>query len=168
MRDKRILYVALGALLVVGIGAAAKNNANKKCDCPGENAVQGQVTLSSVGGFEFCSSIATVYTVPAGKRLVVEWISVETSIFGGMAASHPAEVDIISHDGSGDIFYPLVRLEDPIIIGDSFFLGSRWQGPVRIYTEPGQELRARMCFESQFEFVEQVGTVGFSGFLVDV
>lgn len=168
MRNSSVLAVAfavvlLGSSVCVPDAAFAKK---KKTDCAA-NAVQGKVDVVSVGGFQFCTSLATLYSVPAGKRLVIEWMAAESAIFGGNAASHPVEVDVVTFDGTDEIFYPLIRLVDPIVIGDSFFLGSRWQGPVRLYSEGGHAVQVRMCFDSWFEFQESVGTVGFSGCLID-
>ena len=108
-----------------------------------------------------------MFSVPAGKRLVIEWLSVETAIFGGFPTSHPVDVDILTHDGIGQVYHPLVRIEDPVAIGLSFFIGNRWSGPVTLYSEPSQPLQARMCLEEEL-FGEGIGSVGFSGYLIDV
>jgi hypothetical protein len=55
-------------------------------------------------------------------------MAVETAIFGGAASTHPIEVDIVTHNGIGQTFYPLVRIDDPQVIGISFFIGNRWSG----------------------------------------
>ena len=178
MRETRILYFALGVLVVASVGAVSLHDTGVgfpdgsfQTTAPvltASTAVQGQVSLVSAGGFSYCSSLATVFSVPAGKRLVIEWLAVESAIFGGAVDSHPVEVDIVTHNGVGETFYPLTRLEDPIVIGDAFHLGARWVAPVRLYSEAGHAVKARMCFETSFEFADPVGTVGFSGYLVDV
>ncbi len=178
MRETRVLYFALGVLLVVSVGAVSLHEDGIEFPdgsfqetaggFTAANAVQGRVDVVSVGGFAFCTSLATLYSVPANKRLVIEWVSAESAIFGGNASSHPVEVDIFVHNGAEHIYTPLTRLEDPIIIGDSFFLSARWVAPVRLYSEGGQPVQVRMCFETSFEFAESVGTVGFSGYLIDV
>jgi hypothetical protein len=76
-------------------------------------------------------------------------------------------VDIVTHNGIGQTFYPLVRIDDPQVIGISFFIGNRWSGPVTLYSEAGQPVQARMCLETEL-FGEGVGSVGFSGYLIDV
>ena len=94
-------------------------------------------------------------------------MSVETAIFGGTATSHPIDVSVITHDGNCPIYHPVVRIDNPELIGNSFFIGNRWSGPVTLYSEGGQPLQALMCLEEEL-FGEGIGSVGFSGYLIDV
>lgn len=177
MRESRILYFALGVLFVTSIGAVSLHDDGIEFPdgsfqetasiLPAATAVQGKVGLVTPVGGAFCTEIGTLFSVPAGKRLVVEWLSVESAIFGGVLGSHPVEVDIITHNGIGQVFHPLVRIDDPVVIGDSFFIGNRWSGPVTLYSEASQPLQARMCLEDN-PMGEGIGTVGFSGYLIDV
>lgn len=177
MKETRILYFALGVLVVASVGAVKLHEDGVEFAdgsfqetaalLPAATAVQGKVSLGTPVGGAFCTELGTLFNVPSGKRLVIEWMAVETAIFGGAASTHPIEVDIVTHNGIGQIFYPLVRIEDPQVIGISFFIGNRWSGPVTLYSEAGQPVRARMCLEAEL-FGEGVGSVGFSGYLIDV
>ena len=177
MRERRILYFALGLLVVVSVGAVSLHDNGIEfpdgsfqitaATLGAATAVQGKVSLATpVGGAE-CTELGTLFNVPTGKRLAIEWLAVETGIFGGAANTHPIDVEIITHDGMGQIFHPLVRITDPAVIGTSFFMGNIWSGPVTLYSEAGQPVQARMCLQVEL-FGEGVGTVGFSGYLIDV
>ena len=178
MKESRILYFALGVLMVTSIGAVTLHDNGVEfpdgslqvtaAGFTAANAVQGRVFLEVDSAPTFCSNTKTLYTVPAGKRLVVEWLAVESFVFGGAGAYHPVEVAILTHDGSSQIYHPLVRLENPIAIGSSFFTSARWSGQVRLYSEANQPFQASFCFDGEFLDNQTVGSVSFSGYLIDV
>ncbi len=178
MRETRILYFALGVLLVVSIGAVSLHDdgigfpdgsfQETAAGFTAANAVQGQVGLSTeVGGSE-CSAWTNLFSVPANKRLVIEWLAVESSIPNALAAlSHPVDVDIVTYDGMSQVFYSFIRLEDQKVVGSSNFSGTRWAAPVRLYSEANQPVQVRMCLNKSLNG-EGVGYVSFSGYLIDV
>ncbi|MCP4200619.1 MAG: hypothetical protein GY769_01635 [bacterium] len=179
MRETRILYFALGVVLVVSVGAVSLHDNGVEfpdgsfqetaaAGFTAANAVQGQVSLATeVGGSE-CSAWTTLFQVPANKRLVIEWLAAESSIPSALAAlSHPVDVDIVTHDGMAQVFYRFIRLDDQKVVGPSVFSGTRWAAPVRLYSEASQPVQVRMFLNKSLNG-EGVGPVGFSGYLIDV
>ncbi|NND02992.1 MAG: hypothetical protein HKN91_09410, partial [Acidimicrobiia bacterium] len=126
MREARILYFALGVLVVVAAGAVSLHDDGIEFpdgsfqasanNFTAATAVQAQIGLVTSGLAE-CSGFTTIYNVPANKRLVIEWVAVEAEIFGGAASDFPVTADIKVHNGSGFVSYPLARLEDGQIVG---------------------------------------------------
>ncbi len=177
MKENKILYFALGVLVMTSLGAVSLHDngigfpdgsfQTTAAALPAASAVQGTVQVAITTAPSFCTAWATLYTVPANKRLAIQWLSAESAVFGGGGAFHPVEVDLRTHDGTGQIFHPLVRLENPIAIGPSFFSSARWVAPVTLYSEAGQPVEARMCFDGEFLDNQTVGGVTFSGYLVD-
>lgn len=178
MKETRILYFALGVLVVVSVGAVSLHDTGVEFPdgsfqktafgFTATQAVQNRVFVSSLGGFQSCTAQAVLYSVPAGKRLVIEWISAETSILGGAPSTHPVDVNVFTHDGFGHVYHPLTQLKDPMMLGESVTLGARWSSQVRLYSEASQDFKVYMCFDHLFEFQESVGFVSFSGYLIDV
>jgi hypothetical protein len=176
MKENRILYFALGVLTVVSIGAVSLHNEGIEfpdgsfqataATLTAATAVQGKVSLAIIGLAE-CTPNTTLYMVPASKRLVIEWLAIETAIFGGALGTHPVDVRITVHDGVSAITHTVARLEDPKSVGSSFFLGTKVVKPVTLYTEANQSVKVQMCFNTDL-LDEGVGSVGFSGYLVDV
>lgn len=176
MREARILYFALGVLVVVAAGAVSLHDDGIEFpdgsfqasanNFTAATAVQGKVTLATTGLVE-CSGFTTLYTVPANKRLVIEWLAAETEIMGGAVGDFPATVDIRVHNGSGFVSYPFARLENGLVVGSSFFRRDHEVAQVTLYSEANQPVEVNMCLNNAIDS-EPIGTVGFSGYLVDV
>jgi hypothetical protein len=178
MRESKILYFALGVLLVVSVGAVGLHDSGIEfpdgsfqktaAGFTATTAVQGQVGLGVVGTGE-CTGWTTLFAVPAGKRLVIEWLAAETAIFGGAATpgTHPVDVSVRTHNGVAPIIYPFARLAFPASIGSSFFFGSFFHANVRLYSEGNHDVEVLMCL-NQDVTDEGVGKVSFTGYLVDV
>lgn len=159
------LTVLLGVVTILAIVATPPLAAKPPVkNDPAQNAVQGRETLSTVGS-AFCSEWTSLYDVPAGERLVVEWVSAQSQILGGTA--DPVDVEVRSWDGSDYVVHSLVRLDDSLVKAGSFFGTQRWSGTVRIYTEGGGSFEARMCPDAELED-ETVGNVTFSGYVLEV
>ena len=179
MRETRILYFALGVLLVVSVGAVGLHDTGiqfpdgsfqkSAAGFTAKTAVQGEVGLGVAGGPYSCTNEGILYSVPAGKRLVIEWLHAETAIFGGAASpgTHPVDVIVKTHNGVTPVDYPFARLVFPDVIGDSFFFGTFFHANVRLYSEGNQDVKARMCLDQPVTD-EGIGTVSFTGYLVDV
>lgn len=63
--------------------------------------------------------------------------------------------------------HPFARLVFPDTIGESFLFGSFFHANVRLYSESNHDVEARMCLD-QSVTDEGIGTVSFTGYLVDV
>ncbi len=175
MKETRFLYFALGVLLVVSVGAVGLHD--KGIEFPdgsfqtsasgftAATAVQGQVSLSIIGTSE-CSGWTTLYAVPSGKRLVIEWMNAQTEIFVGIAGTHPADVSVRTHNGVGTVIYPFARLVFPDSIGSSFFFGTFFHANVRLYSEGNHDVDVLMCLNQEVTD-NGIGKVSFTGYLVD-
>ena len=135
MMMNRLLYFALGVLVVVSIGAVGIEDAGIEfpdgsfqttaAGFTASGAVQGKSPLLEIVGVSSCSAWATLYAVPSGKRLVIEWLTVK----GGTlppTATYPMDLYVRTHDGSENILHPVVRLENGANVGISFFLTQIW------------------------------------------
>lgn len=176
MREARILYFALGVLVVVAAGAVTLHDDGIEFPdgsfqasantFAAAQAVQAQAQLVTLSPSE-CTGFTHIYTVPANKRLVIQWVAAEVEIWGGAASDFPAVVEIRVHDGSSFVTYPFARLENSKVVGSSFFRRDQTIDQVTLYSEAGQAVRARICLNNSFD-LEPVGNVGFSGYLIDV
>lgn len=160
------------ACLMAGLALAVFSTADArpfkppkpKKSCCVRDAVQNRVSLSTTG-FAFCSDWTPLYDVPDGQRLVVEWVSALSEIPN--APADPVDVDVRTWNGTEFVVHPLVRLDNSVEKAGSFFYTQRWSDEVRLYSEGGGALEARMCPDAELED-EHVGAVTFSGYLVDV
>lgn len=155
------LALALAALAVL---AASTADAKPKGGDPAENAVQARESLWIVGT-AFCSEWTPLFDVPAGERLVVQWISAESRILNGTA--DPVDVDVRTWDGTDWVVHPLVRLDDSVIKAGSLFGTQRWTSPVRLYSEGGAYFEGRMCPDAELTDAI-VGNLSFSGYLLEL
>jgi len=160
----RIRACLMAALVLAAIPTADARPLRPKKSCCVRDAVQNRVSLSTLG-FAFCSEWTSLYDVPAGRRLVVEWMSAVSEI--PSAPADPVDVDAQTWDGTQLVVHSLVRLDNSVEKAGSFFYTQRWSDEVRIYTEGGGSLEVRMCPDAELED-EHVGSVSFSGYLVDV
>lgn len=178
MAEKHVLYFVLGVLTVVSLGAVSVHDdgvgfpdgsfQTTAAALPAASAVHGQVSLEITAAPTFCTAWTTLYSVPASKRVAIQWLSAASAVFGGGGGFHPVEVEIRTHDGTSQISHLLTRLENPIGIGLSLFSRAGWAAPVTLYSEGGQPVQVRMCFDGEFVDPQTVGKVTFSGYLVDV
>lgn len=176
MTEKRLLYFALGALAVVSIGAMGIQDDGilfpdgsfqaTAAAFTAAHAVQGRSPILEIVGTSSCSQWTTLYSVPAGKRLGIEWISVQGATLGP-TLTYPMDLIVRTHDGVDTVLHPLVRLENGVAVGIAFFKTQIWSGPVRLYSEASQPVEVRMCIDVELTD-EPVGHVSFSGYLIDV
>ena len=176
MTENRLLYFALGVLVVVCVGAVGIEDAGIEfpdgsfqttaAGFTAAGAVQGKAPLLQIVGISSCSGWETLYSVPAGKRLVIEWLSVQGGTLPPTAA-YPMDLRVKTHDGNQEIIHPIVRLENGVVVGISFFTTQIWSGPVRLYSEAGHPVEVSICINVELED-EPVGWVSFSGYLIDV
>lgn len=175
MTENRLLYFALGVLVVLSLGAISLQSdgivfadGSFQATAGGftaAHAVQGKTPLLAIVGIGGCSTWTTLYAVPAGKRLVIEWLSVQGATLGD-TVTYPMDLFVRTHDGLGQVIHPVVRLEDGVGVGIAFFKTQIWSGPVRLYSEASQPVQVRMCINAELED-ETVGSVSFSGYLID-
>jgi hypothetical protein len=160
----RIRACLLASLALAVFATAEARPPRLKKSCCVRDAVQNRVSLGTTG-FASCSDWTSLYDVPAGRRLVVEWVAAVSEI--PSAPADPVDVDIQTWDGTGFVVHPLVRLDNSVEKADSFFYTQRWSGEVLLYSEGGESLQVRMCPDAELED-EHVGAVTFSGYLVEV
>ena len=107
-----------------------------------------QVLVTVTGGF----GSDTVYTVPAGKRLVIETISATTE-FPNTAPNSYSVLVVINNFAAFSAF--------PLLPSGSFASGSQ---SVHLYADPGTTVLGRVFGKSTAS--DQIG-VSLSGYLVD-
>lgn len=173
--QRGFLGFALGALVAVaslGAGMAIRNDGLEFPDgsvqttaplLPAATAVQGEGN-ANIPEFEFCSGPQVLYAVPAGQRLAIEWVSVEIA---SLDVAEPIDVDITTRSVATALSHPLVRLTDSTGVGPTIFASQRWNSPVRLYSDAGQNVEISACRDSDVGELQLV-TVTFSGHLVDV
>jgi hypothetical protein len=172
---KDVYGFAIGAFVAVaclGASMALHNNGLEFPDgsfqstaavLPAATAVQitGSVNILE---FDYCVLPQSLYTVPTGKRLAIEWISVE--IHADIAAD-PVDVNITTWDGSSQINHPLVRMPDMELLSGNIFYTQRWHSPILLYSETGQDVQLFACRSGDPNAIQTV-EVTASGHLVDV
>lgn len=124
--------------------------------------VQGSATVTIMDLSE-CAT-GDVYTVPAGKRLRVEWISIELSEFAGDAFD-PVDIDIRTWLGGVQVNHFLDRIDGAIVVGTSFFRTVRWSSPITLYNQGGSSVSIRACRDNATD--ETAVDVRFHGQLFD-
>ena len=116
-----------------------------------------QRELAVLGLFGF-----PVITVPAGKRLVIEFVS--------MSAVAPASclapvLEIITTAGSGRAYHR-IAIPDSVSVGQrTFYVGSKL---VRLYADPGTEIELRSIFFNGGCITAEYRAVNLTGYFVDV
>jgi hypothetical protein len=154
MRERALLYFALGVLLAAALGSAPSLNLRDD----GVQFPDGtlQTTAAPVAGipiqdetsvaipdFEICSPFTTLFTTPQDMRLQIEWIGIESSAL--FTDADPVDIDIETHDGSSAISHPIVRLQGSEQTFGSLFITQRWSTELKLYGAPGQPVRAQAC-----------------------
>ena len=176
MTENPLAFFAIGVLAVLSIGAISlEDNGIVFPDgsfqttaggLTASQAVQGKTPLLTIVGIGGCSQWTTLYSVPAGKRLVIEWLSVQGATLGA-TVTYPMDLFVRTHDGLDQVIHPLVRLENGVGVGIAFYKTQIWSGPVRLYSEASQPVQVRMCINNELED-QTVGSASFSGYLIDV
>ena len=172
---REVLAFALGGVVVVASLGAAMAVRNDGLEFPdgsvqktaallaASSAVQGQGN-ANIPDLEFCSTPQTLYTVPLGKRLAIEWISARVQ---APILADPVEIYITTRNGVTPIVHPLVRIDGSQVIDGSFFWTQLWNSGVRLYSDSGQNVEISACRDSDVNDTHFI-TVTFSGHLVDV
>ncbi len=155
-RSSFVAALVVLAIASIGIGAATQlalqndgikfpdNTVQKTAaETPGI-FVQGNV-IFGFPDFMFCAT-GNLYTVPAGKRLRIEWISVEMAT--APAGADPIEVDIRTWLNNVQVHHALVRLDEAVNFGESFFFTQRWSSPVTIYNQGNKTIEIFACRDS--------------------
>ena len=160
MMENRLLYFALGVLVVVSVGAIGIQDDGiefpdgsfqaSAARFTATGAVQGRTPILTIVGVSSCTNWTTLYSVPAGKRLVIEWLSVHGATLGA-TLTYPMDLTVRTHNGSEQILHPIVRLENGAVVGIAFFKTQIWSGPVRLYSEASQPVEVRMCIDVEVE-----------------
>jgi hypothetical protein len=107
-------------------------------------------------------STVSVAIVPAGKRLVIEFISATGQVPAGQHVV-AWQINTIAPPFGGAVHDLLVHEQPAFVNGDALFRASQ---QVRLYANPGSEVRALLTRDDsvgQGQF-----TVTISGYLVDV
>ena len=87
---------------------------------------------------------ANLYAVPAGKRLRIEWMSVELEEMGSIPPD-PVDLSVETWLGGVQVSHPLVRLEGSQVIGSSFFWRVPWSTNVTLYNQGGKTVQISAC-----------------------
>ena len=105
-------------------------------------------------------STATLATVPAGKRLVIEFVTMTGQVPPGQFAEI---MEITTNAGSGGISHPLViHAQPPAVIGDSVFRSNQ---DLRLYATGGSNVTVLFRRTSSAGQATFFATI--SGYLVD-
>lgn len=124
-------------------------------DSPGRQPVTAEGSCSGSG----CS--ATVYTVPAGKRLIVEYASITANIPAGKVARWRLFTNNAGQQGT-ELNFPLTQ--PPVIFG--IISQSTAGQQVRLYAEAGSEVRMNGTTSDNAMPSNYIFSI--SGYLVDV
>lgn len=156
-RSSFVAALVVLAIASIGIGAATQlalqndgikfpdNTVQKTAaETPGI-FVQGAVTVN-INDTEECKTVA-IYTVAAGKRLRIEWISVEASEFGS-AAYDPIDINVKTWLGGVQRSHFLDRLDGAEFIGSSLVGTVRWSSPVTLYSQGNKNVEVFACRNS--------------------
>lgn len=107
-------------------------------------------------------SLINVATVPAGKRLVIEFISATGQVPVGQHVEL-MEINTITDPFGGLTHQLLVHAQPPAVIGDSLFRANQ---QLRLYANAGSQVKA--LFRRSSSAGNGVFLVTISGYLVDV
>lgn len=167
MTLKRLFAAALSAPLLVLVPTAhaqTKAALTRDVDRPAAQPVSGKCTGSTFTDSFKC----TLYTVPMGKRLVVELVSQRLISLPTQAVTllqFGRNDQALSSFSDGDKVYS-VNLGSSVTFNGSFstHFGST---SLRFYLDEGDQLAGSAVFSSYFGSAAQVQTFAFSGYLVD-
>ena len=134
MRDRTLVPAVVIVLAMAAVGAPAGAQLGEFVQATTDAEIQdGQECRAKV-----------LYTVPAGKRLKIEWMSIEGAEFGG-GSFEPLDVFLRTKVDGPAIFHPLARIEHAVIVGSSFFRSAFWNSPVTLYASAGTPVTVRAC-----------------------
>ena len=85
-----------------------------------------------------------IYTVPAGKRLRIEWIGFDIFEVGATDFT-PVDVALGTWSGGLQILFPLNRIDGAQILGSSPAGTARSSSQVTLYSEAAQAVSLRTC-----------------------
>ena len=137
----------------IGGGSISVNNFNdgRQPFQAAANGTQNGTNVSTLG----------VANVPAGKRLVIEFISVSAQVPPGQ---HLELAQVLTNQGSGGIFHDLLIHEQPdAVIGDALF---RAVHDLRLYANGGTQVQLVVRRSSGLGLA--TFGVSISGYLVDL
>ena len=136
MRNRTLLPMVAMVLAMAAAGAPAGAQLGE--------FVQARVDAEIQEG-QFCRA-KVLYTVPAGKRLRIEWISIEGREFGD--GFEPLDVSVRTKVSGPAVVHPLARIEDAVMIGEAISVSAFWNSPVTIYASAGSPVTVIACRSS--------------------
>lgn len=152
-RSSLVVALIIVAFVGVGVGVAQLGLRNdgvefpdgtvqtSAAETPGE-FVQGSASVV-IQHLNECAE-GNVFSVPAGKRLRVEWISIELSEFAGDDFD-PVDIDIRTWLNGAQANHFLPRIDGSIVVGTSFFRTVRWSSPITLYNQGNRAVSIRAC-----------------------
>lgn len=154
MRKSSLVPVALALVALFGWSGLASAQLGQ--------FVQAKVDAFIADGDDCRTRI--LYSVPAGKRLRIDWMSVETAEFGGDDFD-PIDVFVETRLNNVLLTHNLVRLDGAEFIGSSFFRTQLWSSPVTLYSQGNRNVLIRACRDVSTDVTSVIVT--FHGQLFD-
>ena len=154
MQKSPLMILVLVLVALVGASATASAQLGQFVQSSGAAVIQDT---------DECAT-KVIYKVPPGKQLRIDWMSIETAEFGGNDYD-PVDVEITTRVGGVTVTHPLVRIEDPVFVGTSFFGTQLWSSEVTLYAQGGTNVKVRACRNSLIEYTSVL--VSLSGRLFD-
>ena len=103
----------------------------------------------------------TIFTVPVGKRLVIETISTRAELASG---DTPDRVEVLTNADSSTTYHELLVLKQGLdLSGHEVFVGTHY---IRAYSEPGTNVVFQFTRSNISDYAS--GTVTITGYFVDV
>ena len=151
MRSHRTWVVALAmvGLVCVSTGAAS---------APLGGFVQGELELDILD-MDGCAE-GILYSVPNGKRLVIEYVSIETAGFADTSYA-PVLVEAMTWLNGVQITHELARVEEAKICAVCFIGRGTTSKQVTLYNQANRSVRIRACRNTDFDVTSV--TVTFHG-----
>ncbi len=175
MRERRFLYFTLGVVAILAVGGAPplslENSGIRFPDGSFQTTaaivdsgtpVHDESTVS-ISDTDFCSSFTSLYTVPNGKFLIIDWVSIESNSVNQL---DPVDVDIAADDGITTVVHTVTRLPDSTQTAGSIFFSTRYSGPVHIYSAQNEVVEGQACRDGSSS--DTTVRITFVGKLFDV
>ena len=134
MRNRSRLPVVAIALALAVAGAPATAQLGQ--------FVQAQVD-AQIQDMQECRA-RVLYTVPAGKRLRIDWMSVVAAEFQGDDFD-PVDVTVRTKVGGPAIVHHLARVGDAEAVGVGLVKTAKWSSQVTFYASAGTTVIVRAC-----------------------
>jgi len=120
-----------------------------------------QMTATNFLAKGLSGTAKTIYTVPAGKRLVIETISTRAEL---ASVDTPDRVEVLTNADVGTAFHELLVLKQGVdLSGHGVFVGTHY---MRAYSEPGTNVVFQFTRSNTSD--SAFATVTITGYFVDV